>query len=178
MPVIVAALLVIVFVLVASVILIPIALLQRYRAGTVRRRAQPWLIALNVFGLSLSIAIFLTSAALTNIWIPQAFTYALGGVGAGLVLGSVGLALTRWERSPGVLHYTPNKFLVLAITLAVAGRIIYGLWRAWQQWQAFGGEGSWMATAGLQESLAAGATVLGYYWIYWLGVRWAAGRRP
>ena len=176
MPVILAALLVIVFVLFASVVLIPITLIQRYRTGTIRRRARIWLVTLNVVGISLSTVIFLVSAALTNIWIPQALVYASVGVCVGVVLGIFGLALTRWERYPGALFYTPNRWLVLAITLAVAARIGYGFWRAWQQWQALGGGESWLVATGLEGSLAAGATVLGYYLAYWHGVRRRAVR--
>jgi hypothetical protein len=169
-PVILAALLVIVGVLFTSVVLIPITLIQRYRAGTMRRRARPWLVTINLIGISLSILMFLISAALTNIWIPRAFGYAAAGVAAGVALGVLGLALTRWERVPGALFYTPNRWLVLAITIAVAGRIAYGFWRSWQQWQAFGSGVEWLVGAGLEGSLAAGATVLGYYFTYWWGV--------
>ena len=170
MPVVLAALLVIVLVLFASVVLIPLTLVQRYRAGTMRRQARVWLVTLNVVGLTLSIILFVLSAALTNIWIPEAFTYASLGVVGGLVLGVVGLAATRWEHARGVLFYTPNRWLVLAITLAVAARIGYGLWRTYQAWQTFGGSLSW-ATTGVAGSLGAGALILGYYWMYWFGVR-------
>ena len=176
MPVILAALLVIVFVLFASVVLIPITLIQRYRTGTMRRQARVWLVSINIVGITLSTIIFLVSAALTNIWIPNALAYSAAGVVAGLVLGVIGLALTRWEHVRGALFYTPNRWLVLTITLAVAGRIAYGFWRSWQQWQAIGGEGSWLVAAGLENSLAAGALILGYYWMYWFGVRRKAVR--
>lgn len=175
MPVILAALLVIIGVLFASVILIPITLIQRYRAGTMRRRARLWVVTLNVVGVGLSILIFLTSAALTNIWIPQALLYAASGVLAGLALGLCGLALTRWERTPGGLFYTPNRWLVLAITLAVAGRIAYGLWRTYHAWEVMGADVTWAST-GIAGSLAAGALILGYYFAYWFGVRKAAVR--
>ena len=171
MPVILAALLVILGVLFASVVLVPITLIQRYRTGTIRRRARVWLVTVNVIGITLSIAIFLLSAALTNIWIPQALLYAATGVAAGLALGVVGLVLTRWERLRGELFYTPNRWLVLAITLAVAGRIAYGLWRTYQAWQSIGGDVAWAASSGVAGSLGAGALVLGYYWTYWFGVR-------
>jgi hypothetical protein len=170
-PVILAALLVIVGVLFASVVLIPITLIQRYRAGTMRRRARVWLVTVNVIGISLSIVIFLLSAALTNIWIPQAFAYAVLGVIAGLALGVIGLLLTRWERFPGALFYTPNRWLVLAITVAVAARIAYGFWRTYQAWQSIGGDVAWAASSGVAGSLGAGALILGYCWTYWFGVR-------
>jgi hypothetical protein len=169
-PVILVALLVIVGVLFASVVLIPVALIQRYRAGTMRRRARPWLIKLNLAGVSLSIVVFLVSAALTNIWIPRAFPYAAAGLVAGLALGVLGLVLTRWEHQPPSLIYTPNRWLVLAITLAVAGRILYGFWRTYEAWHALGGDVAWAASSGLAGSLGAGALVLGYYWTYWAGV--------
>jgi hypothetical protein len=68
------------------------------------------------------------------------------------------------------LFYTPNKWLVLTITVAVAGRIAYGLWRTFQAWEAIGGDVAWAAASGVTGSLAAGALVLGYYWTYWFGV--------
>jgi hypothetical protein len=171
-----AALLVIVGLLLASVILIPVSLIQRYRVGTMRRRARRWVATLNVAGIAISVVLFLLSSALTNIWIPQAFTYAAAGVLFGVAIGVAGLRLTRWEQRPDGLYYTPNRWLVLVITVGVAGRIAYGLWRTWQQWQVFGGDGAWIASAGLQGSLAAGATVLGYYLAYWFGVRRRAAR--
>jgi hypothetical protein len=101
MPVILAALLVIILVLFALVVLIPISIVQRYRTGTMRRRAQGWLVTINLAGIAVSITLFLISAALTSIWIPQSFTYAAAGVGVGLGIGVIGLLLTRWEYFPG-----------------------------------------------------------------------------
>jgi hypothetical protein len=163
-----AMLLIVVF---AMIVLLPITIIQRYRVGTARSRARSWLVTLNVVGISLSLLMFLTGAAVSNIWIPRAFLAASGGAVAGAALGLVGLALTRWERSPGSLHFTPNRWLVLTITLAVTARLIYGVWRGWQAWQATGDDGSWLAASGAAGSLAAGALVLGYYGAYWIGVR-------
>jgi hypothetical protein len=70
------------------------------------------------------------------------------------------------------LHYTPSRALVLAITLVVASRMVYGLWRAWHAWRSAGGDASWLATSGAAGSLAAGAVVLGYYLAYNAGVAW------
>ena len=42
----------------------------------------------------------------------------------------IGLALTRWESDSQSLHFTPNRSLVLLVTLLVAARIVYGFWRA------------------------------------------------
>ena len=171
MPVLLAALLLILVVILASVVLIPVAIVQRYRAGTMRRRARAWLATVNVAGISISMVLFLAGAAVTNIWVPEAFVYACAGVLGGGLIGVVGLLLTRWEPRHDGFYYTPNRWLVLAITLAVTGRLAYGLWRSWNAWQSFAGDVSWVAAAGVAGSLAAGAVILGYYFVYWLGVR-------
>ena len=177
MPFILAALLVILLIALASVVLLPIVLLQRYRAGTARRRARPWLAAINAVGIALSIALFLTASALTNIWIPRAFIYACSGVIVGSALGMLGVVLTRWDRTEGALHYTPNRWLVLAISIAVAARIAYGFWRSWETWQSFGGDLAWAASSGIAGSIGAGGAILGYYLVYWIGIRFGARRR-
>ena len=160
-----------VLVVLALIALIPISIAQRYRVGTSRQRARGWLAALNLAGLSASAVLFLVSAIFTNIWVPDAFRYTVGGLGAGCLLGLVGLWLTRWEPSIGALHYTPNRLLVLAITLLVTARVLFGFWRGWESWRA-GVEGeSWFVAAGVAGSMAAGAVVIGYYLAYWMGVR-------
>jgi len=153
------------------VVLVPISLIQRYRVGTSRSRARSWLVTLNIAGISLSLVFFLAGAAMSNIWIPRALLAAAGGAVAGAALGVVGLALTRWEPGAAALHFTPNRWLVLLITLAVTARLIYGVWRGWHAWQATGDDGSWLAASGAAGSIAAGAVVLGYYLVFWVGVK-------
>jgi hypothetical protein len=155
----------------ALVALMPLSLVQRYRMGTSRRRARGWLATINFFGMVLSVTLFLAAAAVTSIWVPDAFTYTAAGLTAGCVFGALGLVLTRWESAPGSLHYTPNRWLVLAITLVVTARVLYGFWRGWQTWRVAGEGTSWLAASGAAGSMAAGAVVLGYYLIYWMGVR-------
>lgn len=155
----------------ALLILIPLSLVQRYRVGTARRLARGWVAILNLVTIGLSTGMFLVAAFITSLWVPAAFAYSLAGLAAGAVLGVVGLALSRWEHAPDSLHYTPNRWLVLAITLTVTARLIYGFWRSWQAWGAGLDAGSWLAASGAAGSLAAGAVVLGYYLAYWLGVR-------
>lgn len=174
MPIILAALLVILLVIFASVLLIPLTLWQRYRAGTARRRARKWLATINLVGLAISSVIFLTGAAVTNIWVPEAFAYACAGLVGGAAVGGVGLLLTRWDVAPTGLHYTPHRWLVLAITLGVTARLSYGVWRSWNAWQSLAGDATWVAAAGVAGSLAAGAVILGYYLAYWTGIRMKA----
>ena len=155
----------------ALVALIPVSLVQRYRVGTSRQRARGWLAAINMTGLALSAVLFLTSAAVTTLWVPGAFTYTASGLAAGALLGTVGLWLTRWEPSVDALHYTPNRWLVLVVMLLVTSRLLYGVWRGWESWRAGLNGESWFIAAGVAGSMAAGAVVLGYYLAYWIGVR-------
>ena len=153
------------------IVLMPVILIQRYRVGTARRMARPWMATLNVALMAFSAFRFLGGAVVTTVWVPNAFTGAAAGVALGAVLGVVGLMLTRWEPTAATLHYTPNRWLVLLVTLLVSVRVLYGLWRSWTV--AEGGiYGTPMVLAfGIPESLAAGGTVIGYYLAYGLGLR-------
>jgi hypothetical protein len=166
-----ALLLLILAILVAGILLIPFSLLQRYRAGTRRQQARGWLIGINLIGIALSSAMFLAGAAVTNVWIPNAFRYSGLGLLVGCVLGIFGLVLTRWEPSPRALHFTPNRLLVLAITLTITGRVLYSFWRAWETWGGASDRREWLVTWGVAEALGAGGVVLGYYLAFWFGVR-------
>jgi hypothetical protein len=166
-----AAVLILIGVVFIGILLLPVTLVQRYRVGTSRQRARGWLATLNVTGLTISTVLFLVGAAVTNVWVPRAFGYTILGSAAGALLGLLGLWLTHWESDGYPLHFTPNRWLVLGILLAVAGRIGYGLWRAWESWQSGSTGGSWVVARGAAESLAAGAVVLGYYLVFWIGVR-------
>lgn len=156
--------------LLVLVVLIPLSLVQRYRVGTARRPARGWVIALNLVTVALSTFIFLIVAAVTNAWVPGALPYALAGLATGCLLGMLGLGLTRWDPGPRWLYYTPNRWLVLAVTLVVTMRLLYGFWRGWQV-ARYSADGSWVVASGVAGSLAAGAVVLGYYLVYWIGVR-------
>jgi hypothetical protein len=167
-PIVAFALLLVALVLVGIAIL-PLSLIQRYRVGTRRRQARAWFIAVNVVAAAISSALFLIASAMTTAWVPGAFTYTAIGFAVGAALGVVGLALTRWEPDRRVLHFTPNRSLVLVITLLVAARLAYGFWRSWDAWKV--GLHSWTAAFGVASSMGAGAIVLGNYLTYWLGVR-------
>jgi hypothetical protein len=155
----------------APIVLMPLSLVLRYRAGTARRQARGWVTALNLVALVISTALFMMGAALTSIWVPHALSYSLLGFLGGFALGIIGLWLSRWERAPQSLHYTPNRWLVLAMTLVVSARVLFGLWRGWHAWRHAPGDAPWLAAFGVAGSLAAGAVVLGYYVSYWMGVR-------
>jgi hypothetical protein len=155
----------------AVLALMPLILLQRYRYGSARRLARPWFATLNVVIMACSAALFLVTAAVATVWVPLAFTSALAGMAIGGVLGAIGLTLSRWEATPRSLHYTPNRWLVLAITLVVAARIVYGFWRGWMSLHSTQDDTSFIAAFGVGGSMGAGATVIGYYLMYGIGLR-------
>ena len=150
----------------------PFLLVVRYRVGIARRPARRWIATINLLSLATSAALFLWVAAMTNFWVPNAFRYSLVGFIAGVLLGLLGLKLTRWEPVSGALYYQPNRWLVLLITVAVTARLLYGLWRIWHAWRTTGPDSSWLGRAGIPNSMGVGALVLGYYFTYFAGVRW------
>lgn len=161
------------FVLIA---LMPLILVQRYRAGTARRLARRWLATLSLVATCISAVLSMTAAAVATIWVPRAFGAAVAGLGIGCVLGLLGLGLTRWEPTPRTLHYTPNRWLVLTITLMVSARLLYGFWRSWTLARAAVDDTSLVTAFGVPESLAVAAVVLGYYLAYTAGLRWQIRR--
>ena len=164
-------LVVIVLVMLAFVALVPISIVQRFRMGTRRRRARRWVTTLNLAAVLMSLSLLLSAVLVTSRWVPEALPHALIGLTAGCALGLLGVLLTRWEAGGGVLQYTPNRWLVLAVTSVVAARILYGIWRTWDAWRASVEQMTWVAASGAATSMSAGAVVLGYYLVYWIGIR-------
>jgi len=153
------------------IVLIPVSLVLRIRRGTMRRQARGWVATANTISIALSTALFLIGALITSGWVPDVLRYSLGGLGLGAVLGLIGFGLTRWDSIRGVVHYTPNRWLVLTVTVVVAARIFYGVWRLWAAWRAGLEQIAAVAAPGIAMSFAAGAVVLGYYLMYWIAVR-------
>lgn len=149
-------------------LLMPLALWQRYRLGRARRRAVAWVAALNAWSLLVSVLVFAFSAWVAGHWVDAALPHAASGLGAGVLLGLAGLAFTRFEATAHGLYYTPNRWLVLALTLVVAACIAYGLLRMHQAWAAQA-QATWLAQQG--SVLAVGGLLLGYYLAYAWGLR-------
>jgi len=97
---------------------------------------------------------------------------ACGGVVVGVCLGVYGLRMTRFEKTPQGLFYTPNAHLGIALSLLLVGRIIY---RFIQVYSATG------SAAAAQQvnytttplTLLIFGTLAGYYFTYAVGLlRW------
>jgi hypothetical protein len=157
-------------VILVVVLLTPVSLVMRYRAGRTRRQARGWVASVNIAALALSVVLWLTATGITSFWVPGSLAYAVAGLAVGGLLGLVGLALTRWDTTPDRLHFTPNAWIVLFITVVVAARIAYGIWRTWHAWDAGFDHTSVVVVDGIRGSLAAAGIVLGYHLTFWLGI--------
>ena len=164
-------------VLVLPVVLLPLSIVQRYRVGTARRPARAWVATLNVVAFAVSTLVLVVSATVMSIWVPGALSAASAGVSGGLLLGVIGLSLSHWESNAGVMHFTPNRWLVGVLTLLVVTRLLYGVWRAWVAWGTWGAVPGWTTEAGIAGSVAAGALLIGYGVGFWGGVRWRIAKR-
>ena len=158
------------FALLLAFAFIPLLFLIRFRLGGARRRAKRWVATANLAVLAFSTVLLLTSAAIVNVWIPDALKAAGIGFASGAVLSLFGLALTRWEKTPQALFYKPNPWFALLIPMALTLRIMYWLWRSWHMWGASADTRSWFAASGTAGSLGVGAAVAGYYFGYAIGV--------
>jgi hypothetical protein len=165
--------LLLVVVLLLAVLLYPLGLWQRYRAGTARRRAWPWAVGVNAWLLALSALLFVAGAWISDHWVAHALRFAACGLLLGVVAGIAGILTTRFEHGSEGARYTPNRWLVLALTTLLAMRIALGIWQALRPAPA-GAPSPFMALLADHASLfgMAGA-LLGYYLAY----AWALRRR-
>lgn len=152
------------------VVLLPLSLWARYRSGRARRRAHGWMVRGNAWMLAVSLPIFVFSSWISTRWVPDALREASIGLLVGALLGIISLWLTRFERHDQTLWYTPNRWLMLALTIVLAMRILAGLWVGWRHLanHAHSALGAWL-DAGALAGIAG--LFLGYGVAYWWGLR-------
>lgn len=140
------------------VLLLPLTLLQRYRHGRARRRLQPWAVRMNAWLLLASALVFLAAAWAMGHWVVDAWRDAAIGVLLGAAVGAVGLRVDRFESTPQGVYRTPNRWLLLGLSLLLAVRIAMGLWLAWSDGPE-SGAWAWISRGGL---LGVAGVLLGY----------------
>ena len=126
-------------------------------------RGNSWLLAA-------SLPVFVVSYWMTTCWVPDALRDALIGLLTGMLLGIISLWMTRFERDGKPLWYTPNRWLMLALTIVVAMCILAGLWVGWRHLtsHAHSALAPWLE-AGAWAAIAA--LFLGYGVAYLWGLR-------
>lgn len=154
-------------------LLLPFSIFQRYRFGKARRRVQPWFVRANAWLLAASAAVFVGCSWIAGNWIEGALPDALVGLVLGGLAGALGLALDRFEWTSQGMFRTPNRWLVLGLSLLVAGRIVAGLWLAWSDGPATG-MAAWVTRGGL---IGVGGILLGYAAATAWGLRFRIARR-
>lgn len=156
----------------ALLVLIPLLMWRLY--SRVRRlvgrqklsRVRPWLTLLLMPLLLLALATGARHEAL------RVAVLGLGVVG-GAVLGRYGLSRTRFEATPQGLFYTPNAHLGIALSLLVAGRILWRVLEITLLDPTAPRDMGHFARSPL--TLAVFGLLAGYYVIYAAGlVRWRA----
>jgi hypothetical protein len=155
------------------VLLLPLSIFQRYRFGKARRRVQPWFVRVNAWLLAVSAAAFILFSWVASNWIAGALLDAVAGLAVGGLIGAVGLAVDRFEWTSQGMFRTPNRWLVLALALLVAGRIVLGFWLAWSDGPATG-VAAWATRGGL---IGIGGLLLGYALATAWGLRHRISRR-
>lgn len=154
-------------------VLLPLSIFQRYRFGKARRRVQPWFVRVNAWLLAVSTVVFFLFAWVAGNWIEDALPDAAVGLAIGGLVGAFGLALDRFEWTSLGMFRTPNRWLVLGLSLLVAGRIVLGIWLAWSDEPA-AGMAAWVTRGGL---IGVGGVLLGYALATTWGLRHRISRR-
>jgi hypothetical protein len=101
--------------------LIGFRIYRRLRANFGRQTVQHTRMVVRLVILTVVTALFLAAATRSM----PALQAAGGGLVAGLLLGVLGLRLTRFESDAQARYYTPNAYIGATVTLLLAGRLIY-----------------------------------------------------
>ena len=155
-----------VFAFMAALILF--ALYRRFRRLFGRQPFQPARIKVRIALLSL-VALLLLVRSVHSSTLAAA---GVAGFAAGAVLAYVGLKLTRFERTPGGVFYTPNGYIGAVLSALLLGRLVYRfqvIYPGLQAAQAGGGD----PFAAFQRSpltFATFAIVIGYYLAFGIGL--------
>lgn len=154
----------------AWVMLLPVLMWQRYRMGRSRQRGVRWVVLINCAAMVVSLVLFLLSMAVTEWWWPGALMSAATGLGIGGVLGLLGLRFCHFENTPQGVFYTPNRWIILSLTLLVAARLSMSAFEVWRSWRT---EGE-LAPAPLFDHatlFGVAGVVLGYSLVFAIGLQ-------
>jgi uncharacterized membrane protein YidH (DUF202 family) len=108
---------------------------------------------------------------ITSVAQPMSTLALAAGAAVGIGLGVYGLRMTRFEKTPQGLFYTPNAHLGVALSLLLVGRILYRFIQVYSASGSVAGPQVNYATTPL--TLLIFGTLAGYYVTYAIGLlRW------
>lgn len=155
-------------VLVALVPLIAWRIYKRVRRNIGQQKSRLWRHWAGTVLCPILLALFALGAMRST----DAEIALVGGIAAGVALGTWGLKLTRFMESGGSYYYTPNPYLGVGLSALLVARV---LWRFYEIYQLHGG----MPPAASNDLARSPLTVLllgivfGYYATYSFGLlRW------
>ncbi len=157
----------------ALLILVPLILWRLYsrvRRMVGRQRLSKWRarITLTIFPL---LVLMLASAAFMY---PERLVLLAAGVAAGGALSVYGIRKTQFEATPGMLYYTPNAHLGIALSALFIARILYRFVEVYATGLAANASNADFARSPL--TLAVFGLLAGYYIGYAIGLlRWRSG---
>lgn len=163
-------------------VLAPVALLmvyRRLRRHVGRQPLQPWRVTLRLAGVGIAAIALLLIGAAGALGGSMAGVGVLAGLAGGMVLGSYGLRLTRFETTAEGRFYTPNPWIGVGLSALMLGRLAYRFVVVRDVSQAALLADS-TALGMLHRSpltLAIAGLLVGYFLRYSLGL-WRATRAP
>ena len=148
--------------------LVAFALYRRFRRLFGRQLLSPARLKFRIGLLSIVAAMFaLRGFVASDIAIAGVVGFAIGGA-----LAWLGVRLTRFERTPNGIYYTPNAIIGAAVSLLLIGRLAYRFFAVYPAMQAahLGGGDPLSAYQKSPLTAALFGVAIGYYIAYYVGV--------
>jgi len=148
--------------------LIGYRLYRRFRANFGRQPVQPTRKVVRLVILTLVAVLFLG----VTLHSPPALEAAGGGLLAGVLLGVLGVRLTKFDSDAQGRYYTPNSYIGGAVTLVLVTRLIYRMFSLYSTSQLAPAPGTDPFATITQSPLTLTFVMLtvGYYLMYTAGV--------
>ena len=142
---------------------------RRFRANVGKQPVEPSRKVRAIVIWSLLGALFLWAAATHSV---PSLEAAAGGLIAGFLLGVVGLRLTQFHSDEKGLHYTPNPYIGIGVTMLLVARFVYRMFVLYSTPQLAPQPGGDPFAQLTQSPLTLSMITLtvGYYLMYTAGV--------
>jgi uncharacterized membrane protein YeaQ/YmgE (transglycosylase-associated protein family) len=118
------------------------------------------------------LAVFAAMFALRGFVATDIALAGVAGFAIGAALAWLGVKLTRFEKTPTGIYYTPNAIIGAAVSVLLIGRLAYRFFAVYPAMQAahVGGDDPFMAYQKSPLTAALFGIAIGYYLAYYVGV--------